>query len=222
MGCYPIRLAYELFCSAGGGAADPDDVHVDACSAVTEGEVEVDAAGIVGFGPARRLLLTCGFKRSYDTFTSILGSQGQLRLTNPFHPGPADTLTILRPKADPVVERPTTDERSFTAAIRHIHAVLRGGCLQRSWYTRLIDRIAGTITGVTRDACFLIENGRLTTPVGGMRFTEPVPGALAGVEAVGSGVRSWPITNVWNGAVSAPAARSRVSRLGVAPIDGAW
>ena len=51
---------------------------------------------------------------------------GQIRLTNPFHPGPDDTLTILRPKADPVTERPTTDQRSFTAALRHIHAVLRG------------------------------------------------------------------------------------------------
>ena len=38
----------------------------------------------------------------------------------------ADTLTIRRPNADPIVERPTTDQRSFTAAIRHIHAVLRG------------------------------------------------------------------------------------------------
>lgn len=82
--------------------------------------------GIVGFGPARRLLLTCGFKRSSDTFTRILGSQGQIHLTNPFHPSPADTLTIFRPNAEPVVERPSTDERSFTAAIRHIHAVLRG------------------------------------------------------------------------------------------------
>jgi len=126
VGCYPIRLGYELFCSAGGGAANPDDVHVDACSAVTQGEVEVDAAGVVGFGTAQRLLLTCGFKRSSDTFTRILGSQGQIHLTNPFHPGPADTLTIFRPNADPVVERPSTDERSFTAAIRHIHAVLRG------------------------------------------------------------------------------------------------
>jgi predicted dehydrogenase len=126
VGCYPIRLAYELFCSAGGGAADPDDVHVDACSAVTDGKVDIDAAGVVGFGPARRLLLTCGFKRSPDVFTRILGSQGQIHLTNAYHPGPADTLTVFRPEADPVVERPTTDERPFTAAIRHIHAVLRG------------------------------------------------------------------------------------------------
>jgi predicted dehydrogenase len=117
VGCYPIRLALELF----GGA----ESRAEACSAVTEGAVETDAAGIVAFG-ARRLLLTCGFNRSYDTFSSVLGSGGQVQLTNPFHPGPADTLTVLRPKADPVTERPTTDERSFTAAIRHIHAVLRG------------------------------------------------------------------------------------------------
>jgi predicted dehydrogenase len=126
VGCYPIRLAYELFCSAGGGVADPDDVHVDASSAVTEGEVEVDAAAIVGFGPGRRLLLTCGFRRSYDTFTSVLGEQGQIRLTNPFHPRRVDSLTIFRPKGDPVVERHAMGERSFTAAIRHIHAALRG------------------------------------------------------------------------------------------------
>jgi predicted dehydrogenase len=117
VGCYPIRLAFELF-GAGGGEAQ-------ACSALTEHGVDTDAAGIVTFG-ARRLLLTCGFKRSYDTFSSVLGSAGQIQLTNPFHPSPADTLTIMRPRHDPVIERPTADERSFTAAIRHIHAVLRG------------------------------------------------------------------------------------------------
>jgi predicted dehydrogenase len=123
LGCYPVRLALELF------GADPDPRALFCTgvteAGVTEGKVEVDAAGIVAAG-AGRLLLTCGFKRSYDTFTSVLGSVGQVQLTNPFHPRPADTLTILRPGADPVIERPTTDERSFTAAIRHIHAVLRG------------------------------------------------------------------------------------------------
>ncbi len=128
VGCYPIRLAFELFGAAradGADGADDSKARVAACSALTEGGVDTDAAGIVSFG-VRRLLLTCGFKRSYDTFSSVLGSAGQIQLANPFHPGPADTLTILRPHADPVVERPTTDERSFTAAIRHIHAVLRG------------------------------------------------------------------------------------------------
>jgi len=124
VGCYPIRLAFELF--AAGGAGAPDGGAAVACEARTENGVDTDAAGIVTFGADRRLLLTCGFKRSTDTFTSVLGTAGQIRLTNPFHPSPADTLTIQRPNADPVTERPTTDNRSFTAAIRHIHAVLRG------------------------------------------------------------------------------------------------
>jgi predicted dehydrogenase len=129
VGCYPVRLALELF----GATPEP---RAAACTALTEGPagsteaVETDAAGIVTFG-ARRLLLTCGFKRSSDTASSVLGAAGQIQLTNPFHPGPADTLTVLRPRAAPVVEHPTRDQRSFTAAIRHIHAVLRGDCAPR-------------------------------------------------------------------------------------------
>jgi predicted dehydrogenase len=117
VGCYPIRLAYELF-----GA---ERAEVVAGSAVVEGDVEVDAAGMVTYG-ARRLVLGCGFNRSFDAFTRVLGDGGQIHLTNPFHPGPDDTLTLHRPGADPVVEHPTTDAHSFTAAVRHIHAVLHG------------------------------------------------------------------------------------------------
>jgi PmbA protein len=97
-----------------------------------------------------------------------------------------------------------------------IAQVERGVYLQRFWYTRLVDRITATITGVTRDACFRIEDGRLTAPLEGIRFTESVLGVLAGVEAVGSAAGSQPIMNVWNGVVSAPAARSRAFRLGAA------
>jgi hypothetical protein len=111
--------------------------------------VEVDAAGIVTLG-ARRLLLTCGFKRSYDTFSVVLGSAGQLQLTNPFHPGPADTLTIVAPRADPVVERPTTDQRSFSAAIRHIHAVLRGECAAEHTAAELSLPAARVLEGLQR------------------------------------------------------------------------
>ena len=109
--------------------------------------------------------------------------------------------------------RQTEDE--LIAQLEH------GVYLQRFWYTRLVDRITGTITGVTRDACFLIENGRLTTPLNGMRFTESVLGVLAGVEAIGADVRSQPIPNVWNGAISAPPVRAASFRLGAAPIERA-
>lgn len=128
VGCYPIRLAFEIFGVSGGSDASSGagfgDASVTGC-AVRDGQVEVDAAAIVSWG-ARRLLLSCGFRRSYDTFTRVLGDQGQVHLTNPYHPGPDDTLTLLRPGRDPAAERPASDAHSFTAAIRHIHAVLRG------------------------------------------------------------------------------------------------
>jgi predicted dehydrogenase len=116
VGCYPIRLGHELL-----GPAD-GPVGVDA---VWGNEVEVDAAGFVSHGD-RRLTLTCGLQRAYDTFTRILGDGGRLHVANPFHPGPGDALEIHRPGAEVVVEHPTADERSFTAALRHIHAVVRG------------------------------------------------------------------------------------------------
>jgi predicted dehydrogenase len=116
VGCYPIRLGHELL-----GPAD-GPVGVDA---VWGREVELDAAGFVSHGD-QRLTLTCGLQRAYDTFTRILGEEGQLHVTNPFHPAPGDALEIHRPGAEVVVEHPTTDERSFTAALRHIHAVVRG------------------------------------------------------------------------------------------------
>jgi predicted dehydrogenase len=119
VGCYPIRLGHELL------RPDPAQVAVGSAVVPAGGEVETDAAAIVT-SAAGRLVLTCGFRRGFDTFTQVLGDQGQLHLANPFHPGPADPLTLLRPGTEPVVEHPTTDERSFTAALRHIHAVLRG------------------------------------------------------------------------------------------------
>jgi predicted dehydrogenase len=115
VGCYPVRLAHELFGPADGRTA---------ATGFVEGEVEVEAAGFVEHGP-RRLLLGCGFRRPFDTFTRVLGDGGELRLSNPFHPGPGDALELRRPGEEVVDERPTTDARSFTAALRHIHAVVR-------------------------------------------------------------------------------------------------
>ena len=98
--------------------------------------------------------------------------------------------------------------------------VEHGVYIQRFWYTRLVDRVAGTVTGVTRDACFRIENGLLTTPIDGIRFTESVIDCLAGVLAVCREVRSQPVLNVWNGATSAPPVLVAAFRLGAAPIEG--
>lgn len=99
-----------------------------------------------------------------------------------------------------------------------IAGVSDGVYLQRFWYTRLVDLPTGTITGVTRDACFRIRDGKLAEPVAGMRFTQSILDFLATVDGVGDTLVSQPVMNVWNGATSAPALRGSDFRLGFAPV----
>jgi predicted Zn-dependent protease len=94
----------------------------------------------------------------------------------------------------------------------------RGLYIQRLWYNRLVDAEAGIITGTSRDGCFLIEDGRLTTALASGRFTESVLGALARADGIGQQLITQPVPNVWNGAASAPALRVRGFRFGRRPV----
>ena len=115
-------------------------------------------------------------------------------------------------RAANIVMRPgASTEAELIAGVR------RGVYLQRFWYTRMVDRNAGTITGVTRDACFEIVDGRLGRPLAGMRFTQSVLALLATVDGVADTTRSIPMMNVFNGAATAPAIRAHGFRLGAAP-----
>jgi predicted dehydrogenase len=150
VGCYPVRLGYELF---GGGLGPGTTATVAGAVGDLDGEVDADVSALVRFGP-RRLLLSCGFRRPFDRFTRVLGDAGSVHLTDPYHPSPGDTLTILRPGAEPVTERPTTDQRSFTAAIRHVHDVLRGEAEPRhtaaQWSlpaARTLEELQAAVTG---------------------------------------------------------------------------
>jgi PmbA protein len=98
-----------------------------------------------------------------------------------------------------------------------IAGVERGVYVQRLWYNRLVDAETGTVLGTTRDACFLIEDGALSTPVAGGRFTESVLRALARTDGIGDRLISQGVPNVWNGCVSAPAIRVRGFRFGARP-----
>lgn len=117
VGCYPIRLAQLVF------GASPDRAQV---SAQHRGEVETDAAAVLDYPGGRRLLLSCGFDRAYDTTTRIIGTDGWISIDNPFHPGARDGITVVRPGHEPVTEQAMTDARSFTGAVRHVTAAVRG------------------------------------------------------------------------------------------------
>ena len=116
VGCYPVRLGQLLF----GG--DP----VEGVAHTTKGPtgVDVDSGGMVRFGTGR-LQLSCGFRRSYDTFTRIVGTEGEIRVAAPWHPKPADVSEVWRDGH--VVSRHEAGPGSaFSWAVRHIHEVLRG------------------------------------------------------------------------------------------------
>ena len=60
----------------------------------------------------------------------------------------------------------------------------RGVYITRFHYCNLIDPMQVSITGMTRDGTFLIENGKITKPVKNLRFTESVLKAFSHVSAV--------------------------------------
>jgi predicted dehydrogenase len=117
VGCYPIRLAFELFGRA-------HDSAWGACVPGGQG-VDLESVGVLGYGDGHRLLLSCGMNRRYDTFTRLLGSDGEIRMSNPYHPSDADRLDIVGAGAESVPAAPA-GEPSFAPALRHIHAVIRG------------------------------------------------------------------------------------------------
>jgi predicted dehydrogenase len=118
VGCYPVRLAQELFGPTYDAAW---------ASAVMGGEgVDVDTWGVLNYPGGRRLMLSSGLGRSYDTFTTLEGTGGQIRITNPFHPRPSDSYQLVVGSSEDRTFSSGAREPSFTALIRHIQAVLNG------------------------------------------------------------------------------------------------
>ncbi|MGP7995776.1 MAG: Gfo/Idh/MocA family protein, partial [Streptosporangiaceae bacterium] len=118
VGCYPVRLAGELITAP----------HDSAWAVSIQGGdgVDVETQGSLGFPGGRRLLLSCGFRRAGDTFGRLLGTGGQINITAPYHPRADDTFQVCAAGKPPRSYPAAGQEQPFTAAIRHIQAVLRG------------------------------------------------------------------------------------------------
>lgn len=65
-----------------------------------------------------------------------------------------------------------------------VKAVKRGLLVTRFHYTNPLHPVLTTITGMTRDGTFLIENGKVKGPVKNMRFTNGILGAFEGIQAI--------------------------------------
>lgn len=60
----------------------------------------------------------------------------------------------------------------------------RGLYVSRLWYVNAVDEKHTILTGMTRDGTFLIEDGRITSPLADVRFTDSVLRILSTTEAL--------------------------------------
>ena len=66
-----------------------------------------------------------------------------------------------------------------------VAATRRGLLVTRFHYSNVVNPIESSITGMTRDGTFLIEDGEVTHPVKNLRFTQSILEALSAVSMVG-------------------------------------
>jgi predicted Zn-dependent protease len=90
---------------------------------------------------------------------------------NPF--GAVSTTAVLQP-----------GESEMEALIGNVE---RGILVSDFWYTRVLDPRTVVVTGLTRNGVWLIEDGRVSRPVGNLRFTQSYPNALAPGAVLGIG-----------------------------------
>jgi predicted Zn-dependent protease len=65
----------------------------------------------------------------------------------------------------------------------------RGVWVTRFHYVNIVHAKRGILTGMTKDGTFLIEEGRITRPIRNLRFSQSIPDAFSGIEAIGSETR---------------------------------
>ncbi|MCI0855710.1 MAG: TldD/PmbA family protein, partial [Chloroflexi bacterium] len=66
-----------------------------------------------------------------------------------------------------------------------VESTKRGVYVSRFWYTRPVHPLNVVVTGMTRDGTFLIEDGKITSPIKNLRFTQSYLEAMNRVEAIG-------------------------------------
>ena len=71
-----------------------------------------------------------------------------------------------------------------------IKSVKKGIYINEFWYCRVLDPITQVVTGLNRNGSFLIENGKITKPIGRLRFTQSFMASLAPGNIVSVGNKS--------------------------------
>ena len=70
-----------------------------------------------------------------------------------------------------------------------IRSTKKGVLVSRCWYIRMLDRQQSSVTGLTRDGTFWIEDGEIARPIKNFRFNESMVRVLGDLEELGQPVR---------------------------------
>lgn len=101
-----------------------------------------------------------------------LGVAGNGRaMPQPDSEGPFPVNLTVAPGADTTESLIATTKRGLL--VNHLH------------YTNVIDPVTLTLTGMTRDGVWLIENGRIVRPVRNLRFTDSLFSLLGEIAGIG-------------------------------------
>ncbi len=92
-------------------------------------------------------------------------------LPRPNSHGPVALNLVIEPGSSSLEEMIANTKRGLL--VTHLH------------YTNMVDPSELTLTGMTRDGLFLIENGKLSHPVRNMRFTDSLYQIFGSISAVG-------------------------------------
>ena len=127
--------------------------------------------------PAARLSLVKGGVLEQLTYTRYWAQERKVAPT----PGP---VNLIMESSQPPV---SIDDM--------IKGMERGLLISRFWYVRLVDPRTIVLTGLTRDGLWWIENGKISRPVGNLRFNQSVLAMLApgNVHAIGAPQRLSPL-----------------------------
>ncbi|WP_061951437.1 metallopeptidase TldD-related protein [Acidiplasma cupricumulans] len=67
-----------------------------------------------------------------------------------------------------------------------INSVDHGIFINNAWYTRFQDEENGIFSTVPRDGIFLINNGKISKAIGGIRISDSIPNILKNIKKVSS------------------------------------
>lgn len=141
----------------------------------------VDAGQTVAVTHDRRTAAVAGARTTGHAVVDRFGS------------GPMARHLGLQPSSDDAVATEVAGPMADSSVAGLVAGVRRGILVSDFWYTRILDPRTLSLTGLTRNGVWLVEDGEVTAPVTNFRFTQSYEKALAPGNVLAVGRTATPV-----------------------------